>query len=265
MASVKRLVRKLLLRWHRLTGTAIVRHRGCLLEIDPHDYFIGSELIVDGTWEKPLIDVVERMNMRGRLALDIGAHVGIYTLVLSKIVGSDGSVIALEPDRDHFTMLQRNIARNHADNVDAICAAAGAIHTSGWLERHDPNLGGHRLVAHETSHPVAIVAVDTLVDPARVSFVKIDAEGSELEVLRGMGETLRLSPGLTILVEIELIHRDRAEQTAALLFDAGFQAAAWCGAFKPLTSPGELSTLTSDDRLSAFFSKDPSFVEKTIT
>ena len=65
-------------------------------------------------------DTVNYFNMAvkpGMTAIDVGAHVGYYTLLFSRLVGEAGEVFAFEPEADNFEMLQRNIALNRPRNV----------------------------------------------------------------------------------------------------------------------------------------------------
>lgn len=127
----------------------------------------------------------------GDVMLDVGACHGIYTVLGARRVGSHGRVIAFEPAREAFEVLQHNLALNGFGNVTAVCAAAGA--TEGWATLyHDPDPGRNSLGATR-AHPddsenVPVTTVDAVLSRhsiTQIAVLKIDAEGSEADVLRG--------------------------------------------------------------------------------
>ena len=132
----------------------------------------------------------------GDWALDIGANVGHYTLRLSEIVGERGRVIAFEPVPDAFEVLVGNAALSSEKNITLINAAASdSVSTSGmtipkYEESGLDNLYLARLSRSESGLQVLCVTVDSLDLPHPVRFVKIDTEGHELSVLRGMNQLL---------------------------------------------------------------------------
>lgn len=131
----------------------------------------------------------------GDVFIDVGAHVGKYTIPISKKVGETGLVIAIEPDPATFAKLLSNIDLNNLRNVVAINAAA-------WKEQCElhlhiaPKKGqnsikkdfglGYRVCSATTSDTVA-----KQLNLNRVDLIKIDAEGSELEILQGARETVQ--------------------------------------------------------------------------
>lgn len=257
--TVRRWLQGLRLRVLRRAGIAVVwRHRGHSIEIDPRDEFIAAELLVHGTWEEPLVAIVEQLPLEGRTAIDVGAHVGIYTLVLSDRVGPRGRVIALEPERVNFERLVGNVRRNRAGNVTPLALAAGAAVTSAWLERNPTNLGAHRISPRPTGRVVPIVPVDSLASPSEVAFVKIDAEGFEHEVLEGMRRIVEESRGLTMLVELELLGAgiDASARAVRRLGELGYEAFVHDGAFPRLESDAVARYSRSADRINAVFTRD---------
>lgn len=73
-----------------------------------------------GSWEPDVVKAIEDIVPSGAYALDIGAHIGFYTLLLAKIVGPHGRVSAFEPLPWNFSVLSDNIRLNHCTHVDAI-------------------------------------------------------------------------------------------------------------------------------------------------
>jgi FkbM family methyltransferase len=119
----------------------------------------------------------------GGLFVDVGANVGTYTIWAAEL---GAEVIALEPAADTFVLLQENIALNGYP-VTAVRAAAGdhcgtARFTSGLDSGNSLSLDG----------PVVteLVTVDALIGDRRVTGMKVDVEGFEIDVLRGATRAL---------------------------------------------------------------------------
>lgn len=131
--------------------------------------------------------------------VDIGASVGIFTLQASRRLGEAGRVLAFEPADDRFDCLKVNIMANGLLNVTAFHCAAGA--TNGEADLVELTCGPNpcdisvRAVASAMTRPVGrrvpLHRLDDLIPPLEpVTLVKIDVEGGELDVLRGMTAVL---------------------------------------------------------------------------
>lgn len=143
----------------------------------------------------------------GMVALDVGANVGAYAVLLGQWVGATGQVFAFEPSQSAFDGLVRHIALNaQADVVRPVPAAVsdrdgtGALIVAGTA-------GESRLVGtgrsadlkvRTTNQAGAVISVPTVTidgfcarEGVQPSFIKIDVEGAELAVLRGARETIR--------------------------------------------------------------------------
>jgi len=149
--------------------------------------------------DEPDLRVVRGLVQPGTTAVDLGANIGIYTMVLSELVGPTGSVISVEPVPQTFDVLSRNVRSLAKTNV--ACVNAAVSDADGHLMMELPNYetGGTnfyqaRVVA--TTEPrvqgakshvrVRAAKLDTLVAGARaIGFVKCDVEGHELACLRG--------------------------------------------------------------------------------
>jgi FkbM family methyltransferase len=132
----------------------------------------------------------------GDTVFDIGAHCGVSTYHLSKLVGSEGRVISFEPDPVNFEILMRNIRRHELDNVVAENAAIAG--EAGKLAFNSEGTIGSSLASLLQRGSVgSMVMVDaiTLADAFErwgvPAFCKIDIEGAEVDVLSKSGEVLR--------------------------------------------------------------------------
>lgn len=142
----------------------------------------------------------------GDLVLDIGAHIGKYSVMASKSVGAGGKVIAIEADPDNFKLLRLNIETNHLqDRVYAINAAAWNEVTTISLFR-DVFSGRHSVYKRaENSILINTVTVDELVQHdglTKIDWMKVDIEGAEYAVLLGAKETIATKKLKLLLLEV---------------------------------------------------------------
>jgi FkbM family methyltransferase len=155
----------------------------------------------------------------GDWAIDVGANLGIYTARMSKLVGPTGRVIALEPILESFSVLVANARYFAYPNVTLLNLAAGdgaaelgmkvplwEDGTPNYYEAHVSFNGPLRVVA---------VPIDNLVLPGRVGLVKIDTEGQEAAVLRGMWEMLKRDQPVVVF--------ERLAEARTLLESLGYQ------------------------------------------
>jgi FkbM family methyltransferase len=146
----------------------------------------------------------------GEIILDIGANIGYYSLLASKRIGNQGKVYAFEAAPETFRKLSANIQRNAMTNVVAINLAI--TNFRGTIDLHiadTRNTGMSSIAAFaDESGETVTVPCDTLDNIAndhsldRVDRIKIDVEGAEMMVLKGMENTLRK---YTPVIHIELI------------------------------------------------------------
>jgi FkbM family methyltransferase len=150
----------------------------------------------------------------GDTIVDVGAHIGLYTLIAAKRVGPTGKVIAIEPDPENFKILKKNILLNQLSNVKALRCAVYS--TKEKLKLFLPELEEGRTIFNTvmqdragTSNNFLEVEANTLDNIMnenniiqRVNYLKIDVEGAELEVLKGAINTLSLNKDLTLLIEV---------------------------------------------------------------
>jgi FkbM family methyltransferase len=132
----------------------------------------------------------------GDVVLDIGANIGLWTLLLSRVVGSSGMVGAFEPVPRTAARLRHNLSTSHAGAVDLVQAALGSEH--GTVRLFIPRDAGSAALAPETPLDETLVVPMITLDEywlARgtpdVSFVKVDAEGSEPRIFQGAGRFFR--------------------------------------------------------------------------
>jgi FkbM family methyltransferase len=143
----------------------------------------------------------------GEVFVDIGAHLGKHAIAVSKLVGSEGQVIAMEAIPANFTSLKKNIELNKLKNIISFNIAAwnrrcelkffkGSTSANANINRHDYGFGN---VKAQAERPDKLLLDN--IGLKRVDWIKIDVEGAEYEVMLGLEETLtRFRP--TLFVEV---------------------------------------------------------------
>jgi FkbM family methyltransferase len=168
---------------------------------------IGYSLGLYGEWAGAEIDLLARFIGLGSVVVDVGANIGTHAVAFAKRVGPTGRVLAFEPQEVAFNLLKRNLDAAGCGNVDARQAGVGrasgrALIESPSLDGRAVNLGAVRLspeLGSDTANEsVEVVSLDDLDLPA-CHLIKVDAEGMEPEVVRGMAGTIaRLRPVLLL-------------------------------------------------------------------
>lgn len=134
--------------------------------------------------------------------VDIGSNVGGYTIIASKIVGAKS--ISFEPVPDTYIELKRNIMLNNIESkVQAHCCALGELDGTNYMTK---NLGGLNHIVEGSSHvdaiQVATSRLDTILSDVDCHIMKLDAEGFELQILRGGERTIKNPSLQAIIIEL---------------------------------------------------------------
>lgn len=185
--------------------SAFVATRNGRIEFCANDDPIGRSLAQYGEWAEFEIQSLCAFIGLGSSVVDVGANVGTHTVAFARRVGLTGSVLAFEPQRTVFEMLERNLAASGCTNVRAVQAGVGSAAGEMMVPPVDylghTNVGGVQLLSTadgQAGERVPIVALDG----CRLSachLVKVDSEGMEADVLAGMTATIeRLRPVVAI-------------------------------------------------------------------
>lgn len=171
-----------------------------------------------GTHERSSLLLLHREVRTGAVAWDIGAHIGYFTLALSRLVGPEGRVYAFEPLPDNLRRLRANVAASGAPNVDALGLALSDRRGLARLTRGESTLTGALDPGGDLSSTALTFTdtVDGLVARGNVppEVMKIDVEGAEGAVLRGARETIASSRPLLV---IELHSPEAAREAVVAL------------------------------------------------
>jgi FkbM family methyltransferase len=162
--------------------------KGTWMELNPRT----SQSYVRGEGEISVQKVLAQRIKPGMILYDLGANIGLFSLLAARLVGAGGKVFSFEPDASIAVRLRRNIARNRFENVTVI--EAGVWSTTGdmkfiTLDSSSPDHGLGRLASGTSGATGALtksVALDDFIKTAPPpDAIKCDVEGAEVEVFRG--------------------------------------------------------------------------------
>lgn len=196
----------------------------CILDLrvnDPYHYDLAL-----GIHETVVTEWLVKNLRPGEIFLDLGANVGYYAILAAKFIGAEGLVIAVEADPEVAEMLAKNVEANHLNNNVRVVSGAVTDHTGTVRLARAPASGWTGLYYREPDEWVEVAAftVDDLVKTlqlSRVDAVKIDVEGAEARVLKGMRATMT-NCVRRLLIEVHRTHAGVEEEVLDILKDRAF-------------------------------------------
>ena len=174
-------------------------------------------------------DIITRFTPKeGDIVIDIGAHIGLYTIISSKRVGTKGKVVAIEAHPGNFEMLNSNIKLNQLTNVIPLNYAVHSKETKVklYLPSGESGFTKYNTIMPNwinTQEKFVEVNANTLdyllqlnqIRQEEVNWIKIDVEGAEFEVLKGATNVLSKSKDIAILMELHgppHVYRPKVEE-----------------------------------------------------
>lgn len=176
------------------------------LYINKWDPVVSQELLVSGKWEEYEAEIFKKNIKKNDVVLDIGAHIGTYTLIAAKIVGNKGRVYAFEPDSINFTLLKKNVEENGYKNVVLINKAVSDKDSEQELFISKENAGDHRIYNpgdQRSSIKIKTVTLDSFFKnkSKTINLIKMDIQGSEFSALTGAKKMIKENKNIKILSE----------------------------------------------------------------
>lgn len=180
-----------------------VQTNGYSLTISTRDWAVTPILYHKHVWEPEETELVRTILRPGAVFVDVGAHVGYYTLLASGLVGQSGAVYAFEPNPHSFALLRKNMADNHAMNVFLYPRAVYERNeTVQLLCDRSPASSTIMSTGSRRSVTVEAITLDSVLGDNKVDLIKMDVEGAEVHALRGMRKIIRNNPQLQIIAEV---------------------------------------------------------------
>jgi FkbM family methyltransferase len=191
---------------------------GLRLFVDLSDHVIGWG-IIRGVYERNELNFARRTIKPKQNVVDIGAHIGLFTMTMAALVGPEGRVYSFEPLTSEQSLLARSVGENgFVDRVVIECAAVSDHQGEGQLivPVYTVNSGGahllgsvpSRLQQGHATNTVKLLKLDEYPLRRPVRFIKIDVEGAEPLALRGAADLLRTDRPI-ILSELHAAQLER--------------------------------------------------------
>ncbi|GAA4099344.1 FkbM family methyltransferase [Streptomyces hundungensis] len=222
---------------------------GARFAVDTQD-LIQRYLYLFGVWEPHMTHWLRQRLRPGDTFVDVGANLGVFSVLGSRLVGSAGKVVAIEASPAFHRGLLRNVALNHCDNVRAVNTAVSDGHrTLTFVLAGSRNMGANSIVPYdgpaESSFEMGAVPLSELLEPAEVArarVIKIDVEGAEGSVVRGLAPLLDdLRHDVEIAVEVTPDRMaqlgDSAGELLAVMREHGFHAYRLPTEYSPASYP----------------------------
>jgi len=194
------------------------------MKLDLRDQ-ICRHLYLYGVYDPFVTSVIRTMLSSGGTFVDVGANIGTYSLLASRIVGASGQVYAFEPCSRNIARLKENLALNQITNVRVLTKALSS--TSGSLDlfdRHDPgNSGTTSAIPFEGASKITVACTtfDEELADAPIDLIKMDIEGWEDKAILGGKKLFGRTRLPAIICEGEIFC-----QAATLLREFGYSVSA---------------------------------------
>lgn len=184
------------------------------------DYPLVSCLVDTGELERGTRLLIEKLVRPGDVFVDVGANIGLHTLAAARAMNGKGRIVALEPFEPTAQLLEKSIWMNGFSKIVEIHRAAASDHSGHQQLFLGLTCGHHSLfelgAAANPSAPtveVPLVTLDEIMSSATADLLKIDAEGSEPEILDGSRRLIERSRNIAIIVEFGPSHLSRTKRS----------------------------------------------------
>jgi FkbM family methyltransferase len=159
--------------------------------------------LVSEQYEIKSLSLFKNLASKAKVIIDVGAHIGKYTILASKL--TRGRVIAIEASKDNFAILKKNILLNKARNVSVFNLAI--TNSNKKVKLFKPNTSGHHTLKeiNASYEWVKGTTLDRLLQKLKiekVDLIKIDVEGAETKVIEGFKEYLASHKVDNLIIEI---------------------------------------------------------------
>lgn len=208
-------------------STGQVQCHGMTLHYSPEDMGVVSTILLYGDYEPETTRAVLQLLRPGMCCVDLGAHIGYFSVLAARAVGPSGRVWAFEPVGSTRQMLCFNLAENDVDAIVTVVPRA-ISDSSGWVRfsiDQEDSVSNKMAMPGEldlTTEEVEATSLDeyfAALDWPEVHLVKMDVEGAELAALRGMDELCRRNSGLALIFEVNPPNLARQELAPERLFE----------------------------------------------
>ncbi len=227
-----------------------------IFHADPDDVGITPHLCLDGFWESWTTIAIARELEPGWHCVDVGANHGYFTLIMADAVESAGRVMAIEPIPQLADLINLSLEVNGYNRRAAVLQRAASDACSRKVPLVVPrNRAMDASLCRDATHSDDIIEVETItLDRAtenwpRVDMVKIDAEGSEQAIWRGMRGIIERNQKITIIMEMRCSRYADPRAFVRQIQEAGFplRYITYDGSIKDVTERQVLNERAEED------------------
>ena len=168
----------------------------------------GLALSIFKIYEPNQTKIVKKYVHEGDVVIDVGAHVGYYTLLMAQLVGKNGKVYSFEPDPVNFELLKKSVEINGFENVVLIQKAVSDTTEKIKLFLGDNDSAINRIYDAKLGDAKKSIDVESITideyfkeNDKLFNFIKIDSEGSEAKIINGMEKFLTKNRKLIMMTE----------------------------------------------------------------
>lgn len=164
---------------------------------------IAQQLVFTNRYEPGTTQVIKNYVKEGMTVIDVGANIGYFTYLMSKLVGENGRVLAFEPEPDNYYRLSENWVLNKAHNVELSNLAVSNTNGYAYLNISNKESGEHSLEEKTREYLKRIRINTTKLDSyaTEVGLIKIDVEGHEAKVIDGARKLLESNKDVKLIIE----------------------------------------------------------------
>jgi FkbM family methyltransferase len=187
---------------HQINPDTKLLINGYEMFLKQNDPGISTELSIFKSHEPLNTKIISSLIKKGMTCVDIGGNIGYYVLLERKLIGSQGTLIAIEPEPQNFSCLNKNIKLHDFQNISTLNFACGEIdQVADFFVNKKSN--GCQVIRKDVPPPnpkkgtisqVEVKKLDSVIEQSNlnsVDFIRMDAEGYELNILNGLKDTLK--------------------------------------------------------------------------
>jgi len=214
---------------------SMITVNGCKMKMIPNDPGISTELSTFKSHEPINTQIISRILKKGMTCLDIGGNIGYYVLLERQLVGDKGRIIAFEPSPRNYNYLKKNIQLQNVTNISAYNFACGDIDGNATFFINKKS-NGCKVIAEGIIPPdpslgtlseVPVRILDPFIEElklGRVDFIRMDSEGYELHIFKGLKKTLeKFKPIISIELHKRQLGVDGTKEFFKLMKDLDYE------------------------------------------
>jgi FkbM family methyltransferase len=195
-----------------------------LIKVNPKNGVVDNIILNDGVLDGEHLTIIKNKLSPSDCFIDVGANIGQYSLFASKCIPS-GRVISFEPVKEIFNQFKESVFKNKIQNITLYNKACGDSKQHVTIYKKNGDAGGSSIInldfgKKETVELIEVVTLDDiLINIEKISFIKIDVEGYEYEVLCGAQKIIHKFKPVLLIEYSPHIYCKNKEENGKLILD----------------------------------------------